>query len=132
MSGEPQLTCRPSSDDQVERLAIEDVGRVNDRRRIAVRHVAGRQCPADFPCADRVDQHAVAANEIENRQIRASFLGVADHIERPQIVDPLGNLRGVVDIQRRAEPAGEIGNGDASDLASNQSGGHAIDCNWDS
>ena len=30
-------------DDQVERLAVEDVGRVDDRRRIALRRVAGGQ-----------------------------------------------------------------------------------------
>ncbi len=97
-----------------------------------MRHVSRSQSPAHFPFADRVDDDALAANEIENRQIGASFLGVADYIKRFQIIDPLGNLRGVVDVERRAEPAGKIGNGDAGNLGSKQGGGHAMDCNWDS
>ena len=93
-------------DDQIERLAIEDVGRVDDRRRIAVRLIAGGQRPPNFAGADGIDQHAVPAHQVEDRQIRAGLLGVADDVELPQVVDPLDDLGGVVDVRRRAELAG--------------------------
>ena len=91
--------------------------------------IAGRQRPADFAGADRVDQHAVAADEIENRQVRAGLLGVADHVERPQVVDALDDFRGVVDVHRRAELVGQVGDGHAGDLRAEErkfwSRGHA-------
>ncbi len=50
-------------DNQVERFAIEDVGRVDDRRRrmwVSCRGgIAGGQGAADFAGADRIDQHAL-------------------------------------------------------------------------
>ena len=94
-------------DDQVERLAIEDIGRVDDRRRIAGRRVSGGHGPADFTGADRVDQHALATHQIENRQVRVGLLGVADRIERPQVVDPPPDHRGFIDEGGRAKLAGD-------------------------
>ena len=79
--GLPQFTWMPCSHDQIERLAVEDVGRVDDRRRIALRPVAGRQGAADLARADRVDQHAVAADQVEDGQVRAGLLGVANDVE---------------------------------------------------
>ena len=43
---------------QSQRLGVEDVGRVDDRRRMAAGRVAGGQRAADFAGADRIDQHA--------------------------------------------------------------------------
>ena len=39
---------------QLQRLAIEQVGRVDDRMRIAMGRIAGRERPVDFASADRV------------------------------------------------------------------------------
>jgi len=64
MSGEPQLDVDALLDDQVERLAVEDVGRVHDRMRIAVGPVARGQCAADLPGTDGIDQDAVAADQV--------------------------------------------------------------------
>ena len=109
--GRAAIDVQAQLDDQIERLAIEDVGRVDDRRRIAVRLESGGQRPADFARADGIDQHAVAAHQVENRQIRAGLLGVADDVERPQIVDPLDDLGRVVNIGRRAELPGQLRTG---------------------
>ena len=79
-------------DDNVECLAIEDVGRVNDLRRMLGLPglEAGRDRAMHFAGTHAIDQHAVAANQIENRQIRARLLGVAHDVERRQVGDPLG------------------------------------------
>ena len=103
MSGEPQLTWMSCFDDQVERLAVEDVGRVDDLRRVLrlARLEAGGHRPVDFAGAHAIDQHAVAAHEVENRQVRAGLLGVADDVERRQVGDPLGRSS----RRRRRTPA---------------------------
>ena len=73
MSGEPQLTWMPCSNDQIERLGVEDVGRVDDRRRIAVRRYSRRPGPRDLARADRIDQHAVAADQVEIARFEQAF-----------------------------------------------------------
>ena len=134
--GRAAVDVHAQLDDQIERLAIENIGRIDDRRRIAVsRRISGGQRPADFAVADRIDQHALPAHEIENRQVRAGLLGVADHVERPQVVDALGDFRGIVDVGRRAELLGQFRNGHAGDLRAEQrkfwSRGHACwACEW--
>ena len=62
-------------DDEIERLAVEDVGRVNDLRRMSVlaRLEAGRHRPMHFAGADAVDQPAVPPHQVEDRQVRAAF-----------------------------------------------------------
>ena len=60
--------------------------------------------------------------------IRAGLLGVADHVELLEVVDPLDDLGGVIDIGRRAESLGQLGNADAGDLRADRlvgfGGGH--------
>ena len=116
MSGEPQFTWMPFSTTRSSDLAVEDVGRVDDRRRIAGGRIAGRHRPADFARAHRVDQHALPSNQIEHGQIRIGFLGVSDRVERPQVIDPLLDHRGFIHESRRPEPAGDFGDGHTGDL----------------
>ncbi len=106
-------------DDQIERFAIENIGRVDDRRRIADGRIPGRQSAADFAGADRVDQHAVAADQVEDRQVRAGLLGITDVVESLQVADPLDDLGRIVDEQRGAELAGQIGHSQAGYLGAN-------------
>ena len=84
-------------DAQVEGLGVEDVGRVDDRRRIALAAIAGGQGPADLAAADRIDQRPVAAEQIEDRQVRAGLLGVADVVEGGQVAQPLQDHGRIVD-----------------------------------
>ena len=57
----------------------------------------------DFAGADRIDQRPLAADEIENREIRAGLLRVADHVEGRQIGDAATDHGGVVDESGRAK-----------------------------
>ena len=82
MSGEPQLTWMPCSTTRSSDFAIEDVGRVDDLRLLAVaRLVAGRHRPADLARAHRIDHHAVPPHEVEDGEVRAGLLGEANHVE---------------------------------------------------
>ena len=90
-------------DDQRESFRVEDVGRVDDRRRIAVRRVAGGQGAPDLARADGIDQHAVAADQVEDGQVRARLLGVADHVKGGEVGDALDDRGGVVDVAGRSE-----------------------------
>ena len=94
-------------DDQFERLAIEDVGRVNHLRRMLRLPwlETGRHRPNRFAGAHAIDDAAVPADQVENSQIRARLLRKTHHIERRQIFQPLNDLRSVVHINRRAELA---------------------------
>ena len=49
---------------QVQALAVEDVGRVDDWRRIALRCEAGRQPAPDLARTDGVDQHAMPPHQV--------------------------------------------------------------------
>ena len=104
-------------DAQIERLGVENVGRVDDRRRIAGGREAGGQGTADFAGADRVDQRARAADQIEDRQVGAGLFGVADHVEGRQVGDPPADHGRVVDERRRAELPGQLRDGDAGDFS---------------
>ena len=118
--GRAAVDGKPMLDDQFERFVVEDVGRVHDRRRIGtVGRVAGSQRAADFIRTNRIDQPPMATHEIDNRQIGARLLRVADRVERRQLGNPLGDHLPVVDKQRRAKPPGQLGNrmpGDFVDL----------------
>ena len=115
-------------DAQIERGGVEQVGRVDDRRGIAGGGEAGRQGAADFARADGVHQRPLAADQIENRQIGARFLGVADYVEGRQVGDPTANHRGVVDERRRAELPGQFRDRDAGDFSAEvgHSSGHRL------
>ncbi len=68
---------------QLQRRGVEDVGGIDDGRRIPLGLITGRQRAADLEGTDRIDQGPVAAQQVENGQIRAGLLGVADHVESP-------------------------------------------------
>ncbi len=103
-------------DAEIEGVGVEDVGGVDDRRRVALGDVAGGQGAANLAAADRVDQRPAAAEEIENRQIRARLLRVANDVEGGQIGQPPKHDGRVVDERRRAEPPRQLGCPDAANL----------------
>ena len=103
---------------QLQRLGVEDVGRVNDRRRVALSRISGGQRPANLARAHRVDQHAVASHQVQDRQVRASLLGEANDVERRQVGHALEDLRPVIDIGRRAKLLGQRGDRHAGDFLS--------------
>ena len=103
-------------DDHLQRVDVEDIGRVDDRRRITRDGIAGAHGPMDLAGADRVDQRAGPSHEIQNRQIRAGLHGVAHHVELPQVGEPFENLGRVVHVRGRAELAGQPFDRDWADL----------------
>ena len=108
----------PALHAQVEGLGVEDVGRVDDRRRRAFDRVAGGQGAADLARADRIDQRAVAAEQIQHGQVRAGLLGIAHVVEGRQIGKPLQDHGRIVDERRRAELPGQISDRDAGNVRS--------------
>ena len=102
--------------DQIERLAIKDIGRINDGRRIAVRGISGCQCPPDLTGTHRVHEHPVAPRQVENRQIGTCLLCESNRVKGPEVVDPLEDLGGVVDVGRRTKLTGKSDHRNAADL----------------
>ena len=84
----------------------------------AGRSRAGGDGAADLARADRIDHHAASAHPIQNRQIPARLLGVANHIEGCQIGDSLIDRALVVDVQRRAKFFCQVPYRKASDFGS--------------
>ena len=74
----------------------------------------------DLARADRIDDDSMSPHEVENRDVRAGFLGKADEIELLQVVDALDDLGGIIDICRRTELAGEVGNAVTGDRISDR------------
>ena len=70
-------------DDELERFAVEEVGGEDDlgRMRLLARLEAGRERAVNLAGAHGVDHHAVAAHQVEDRQVGAGLLGVADRVE---------------------------------------------------
>src|SRR5436853_5869489 len=87
---------------------------------IADRQIPGGQCSANFTRAHGIDQHAVPADEIENRQIRASLLRVANDVEAAQIVNSLRDCRRVVNVNGRAELCGKLVDRKTGNLRANE------------
>ena len=57
-------------DHQIECFAVENVGRINDRRRLTpVGDVTGSQGPANLSRAYRIDKHPVTPHQVEDCQI---------------------------------------------------------------
>ncbi len=113
---------------QLQRLTVEDVRRVDDGRRLAGGGNNGetrRQSPGDLPRARRVDEHPLAADEVEDAQVRAGLLGVAHAVEGREVRDPAEDRRRVVDEDRGAELADEVGHRDAGDLGAEEGEGAA-------
>jgi hypothetical protein len=104
--------------DGIEALAIEDVGRVDNRmyRRQAVGRggavgmgcVAGRKGPLNLTGAHRIDHHPFLPHEVEYGQIRAGFLGEPHRVPGRQIPAAAADHLRVIDIERRAERLGEV------------------------
>jgi hypothetical protein len=104
-------------DNQAQRLALENVGRINDWRRITFGDVSGGQSSADLARAHRVDEHSISPHQVQDRQGRAGLLSVSDQVERLEVFDPLDDLGGVVKIARRAELSSQLIHVAAGDLA---------------
>ena len=102
-------------DAEIERLGVEDVGRIDDRRRARRRAKSRRQSAADFARADGIDPRAFAAHEVQDGEIRARLLGIAHHVERRQVGDLLPDHGGVVNEGRRAEPPSKLDDRHAGD-----------------
>ncbi len=102
---------------QLQGIAVENIGRIHERRRITLRRVAGRHGPQDFAGAHGIDHHAQTAEQVEDGQVRAGLLSVADVLERSQIGHALANPGGVVDVNGRAVLPGDVGNGDPADFS---------------
>ena len=103
-------------DTEIEGVGVEDVGGVDDRRRVAGGDVAGGQGAADLAAAGGVDQRAAAAEEVKNRQVRAGLLRVADDVEGGQVGQPPQDDGGVVHERRRAEPPRQLGDPEAGNF----------------
>jgi hypothetical protein len=114
--GRPAVHGQAEFHDEIERLAIKDVGRVHDRGWLAVCRVAGGQSAAHFAGAHGIDDDAMPADQVEDRDVGARLLREADHIELLQVVDPLDDFCRIVNVRRRAETLDEFGDGDAGDL----------------
>ncbi len=102
-----------------ERVAVEQVGGVDDFRRIHTASKAGSKSSSHFTGADGVDDCALLADPIEHGEIRVGFLGVANHIEGTEIFDSSLDDIQVVDVSRRAELFGQVATGDSGDFRAN-------------
>ena len=112
MSGEPQLTWMSCSTTKssASRSKMSAVYTISGGCCLLARLEAGGDRAMHFAGAHAIDQPAVAAHQVENRQVGARLLGVADDVERRQVGDPLGDLGRVVNIHGRAELPGQIRN----------------------
>ena len=132
MSGEPQFTWMLVLHAKVEGLGVEDVGRVDDRRRRAFDRVAGGQRTADLARAHGIDQGTVTPQQIQYGQVRAGLLGITHVVEGRQIGKPLEDHGRIVNERRRAELPGQVSDGDAGDVGSRggesrqDRGGHSV------
>src|SRR5205085_11102331 len=80
----------------------------------------------DFAGADGVDDHAVTAHQVEDGDVRAGLLRIADDVEGFQVVDPLDDAGGVIDVDGGAELFGELSNRNAGNFASREREGGDI------
>ena len=114
--GRTAIHVQPVLVDELERRAIEDIGRVNNRRRIAILGISSCERSLDLTGADGVDQDTVSSHEVENGQIGTRLLGETNHVKGPQIVDSLDDLGRVVDVGRRTELTSKLYHRDSGDL----------------
>ena len=114
-------------DNEVEGFLVENVGGVDNLRRLAgACLVADSQGAADFKGADRVDENTIATDKVEQRQVRCRFLGVARDVELGEVSDALDDRGSVVDECRGAELLGKVSDrvaGEGFDLGG-EAGGH--------
>ena len=98
-------------DAQVERFAVEDVGRVDYRRRRALGRVARRQGTANLARTDRIHQRAVPAQQVQNGQVRACLLRISHRVEGGKVTQSPQHHGGIVDESGRAELPCQLGDG---------------------
>ncbi len=67
----------------------------------------------------------MAAEQLEDGQVGTGLLGEADVIEGGQVAQAPQHHGRIVDVQRRAEPPGQIGDGERGDFGS-QGSGHGV------
>jgi hypothetical protein len=99
--------------DEFERLPVEDVGRVHDLRRVNVLAwlEANHKGSVNFTGANAVDETAVPADQIADRDIRAGFLCESNDIELFQLANSRDDSRGVIDVEGSLKSAGQCSNG---------------------
>ena len=96
----------------IEALAIEDIGGVHDRvhrrqavggrRARSVGRIAGGHRSVDLADAHCVNHHSLTADQIQDGQIRAGFLGESHRIPSGQIAAATADHLGIVGIQGSA------------------------------
>ena len=103
-------------DNEVEDFLVENVSGVNNLRRLVVAClITDSQGAADFKGADRVDENAIATDQVEQRQVRRCFLCVARDVELGEVIDTLDDFGSVVDEGRGAKLLSKVSNGMAGD-----------------
>ena len=70
-------------DDQLHHLAVEEVGREHDLGRMGLLPglVTCGERAVDFARTHRIDEHAVATHQVEDGEVGAGLLSVADGVE---------------------------------------------------
>ncbi len=116
--GGSHVHMKPRFDSQGQGFFVEDIRCVNDRRRVAVRFKARSERALDLAGAYGIDEHAVAAHEIEDRDVRAGFLRVADDIKVPQVLNSPDDRGGIVHEAWRAELARQLADRNAGNFVS--------------
>ena len=105
---------------------------VGCRRSIGVGGIAGGEGPLNLAGADRIDHHPLAADEIEDGEIGAGLLGEADGVpgmapaRLREVAAAEPDRLGVVDIERRAMGAGEVGHAHAGDCLAETTVGRGL------
>ncbi len=96
--------------DVIQRFPIENIRRIDDFgwMDLLAWLEPGRPCPVDFACTHAIHQRTVAPHQVHDGEVGTCFLGIANHIERGEVGDSLGDFRRIVDVRRRAEAAGQV------------------------
>jgi hypothetical protein len=114
--GRSAVDVHAALDDEVERRAVEDVGRVDDGSRIATGRVPRGERAVQLPGAGCVDEGALAAHEVEHGDVRAGLLRVAHDVEAREAAHARSDDSRVVHERRRAEALGNLGNRNPGNL----------------
>ena len=117
MSIDPQDTVLHT---QLQRIPVENVCGVDDLRDLIFRFrmgfETGFQSAEDLHCADRIDLRARTMQDLQDREIAARFLRVADDIKPFQLLKLGKDPRFIIHIKRRPELTDEVRDLHAGDL----------------
>ena len=91
-----------------------------------MRRVASRERGLELAGADRIDEHSVPAHEVEDGEIRARLLCVANDIKVAQVVYAIDDRGGVINEGGRSELARQVADGDPGNFVTQ--GGEAVCC----